>query len=371
MYHILYNSLGNNLHNFNCTGADKQMSTDDGASEIALNGETRLLIDKSQKLEGSEDEKAENRVSSDQTGNTESFKSTNSESTLPDENIEAVVLNGSVSECTVSDTTIESTEPIDNTSEIESIDLCQQNTLDKDSTQKIEDNEFNEKILNLESELNNYKNKYEILVNNSTTIDNALLDAQNKLKEVNSCLEQKDAKLSEMEIKLKESSERMQHEILAAEKCKNDATETEQLRSQLAKLSSEKEALINDNMLLKDRAGKYEGLLQECQGRENDISPEKSESKGDSKIVKDLERSLNEANNKISELLKVKEKYAEVDQEKTNLGHNLSELEEEMDVLSFQTRTATAFSVVPLGILLLAIMVAYLPYLSSLFGTVD
>merc|ERR1712126_282275 len=182
--------------------------------------------------------------------------------------------------------------------------------------------------------------------------------------------EQKDAKLSEMEIKLKESSERMQHEILAAEKCKNDATETEQLRSQLAKLTSEKEALVNDNILLKDRAGKYEGLLQ-CQGRENDTSSEKPEAKGDSKIITDLEKSLNEANNKISELLKVKEKYAEVDQEKTNLGHNLSELEEEMDVLSFQTRTATAFSVVPLGILLLAIMVAYLPYLSSLFGTVD
>ena len=348
------------------------MSTDDGASESALNGETRLPIDKSQKSEGSEDEKAEPRISSDQTSNTESFKSTNGESTLPsDENIEAVVLNGSVSEFTISDTTIESTEPIDTTSETESIDLCHQNTLDKDSAQKIEDKELNEKILNLESELNNYKNKYEILVNNSSTIDNALLDAQNKLKEVNSCLEQKDAKLSEMEIKLKESSERMQHEILAAEKCKNDATETEQLRSQLSKLTSENEALVNDNMLLKDRAGKYEGLLQECQGRENDKYPEKPEAKGDSKIITDLEKSLNEANNKISELLKVKEKYAEVDQEKTNLGHNLSELEEEMDVLSFQTRTATAFSVVPLGILLLAIMVAYLPYLSSLFGTVD
>jgi len=353
-------------------GADKQMSTDDGASEIALNGETRLPIDKSQKSEGSEDEKAEIRVSSDQPSNRESFKSTNGESTLPsDENIEAVVPNGSVSECTISDPTIESTEPIDTTSETESIDLCHQNTLDKDSAQKIEDKELNEKILNLESELNNYKNKYEILVNNSSTIDNALLDAQNKLKEVNSFLEQKDAKLSEMEIKLKESSERMQHEILAAEKCKNDATETEQLRSQLAKLTSEKEALVNDNILLKDRAGKYEGLLQECQGRENDKSSEKPEAKGDSKIITDLEKSLNEANNKISELLKVKEKYAEVDQEKTNLGHNLSELEEEMDVLSFQTRTATAFSVVPLGILLLAIMVAYLPYLSSLFGTVD
>ena len=118
------------------------MSTDDGASEIALNGETRLPIDKSQKSEGSVDEKAEIRVSSDQPSNTESFKSTNGESTIPsDENIEAVIPNGSVSECTISDTTIEFTEPIDTTSETESIDLCHQNTLDKDSAQKIEDKE--------------------------------------------------------------------------------------------------------------------------------------------------------------------------------------------------------------------------------------
>ena len=110
--------------------------------------------------------------------------------------------------------------------------------------------------------------------------------------------------------------------------------------------------------------------MQECQentrveGHGLDISD-------DSSRFGLLEKSLHEANDKISELIKVKEKYAEVDLEKTNLGNNLSELEEEMDVLSFQTRTATACSMVPLVILVLAIMVAYLPYLSSVFGTVD
>ena len=357
---------------FNDTGADKQLPAEDGVSESALNGETGHSSDeKSQKPEGSEEDTADTQLSSEQLTNSDSFKTNNGEDILSvEDKIQNIVMNGSASDCTISDITMESKELNDTTCENDSIDPCQHNTLNTDSPQKSNDKELNEKILNLESELNNYKNKYEILVNNSNTIDNALLDAQNKLKEVNTCLEQKDSEISKMELKLQETSNRMQEEILAAEKCKNDATESEQLRSQLAKLTSEKDTLVNDNKLWKDKAVKFESLLQECQGSAIDKSPGKSVNNDDPDI-NSLEKALNEANNKISELLKVKEKYAEVDQEKTNLGNNLSELEEEMDVLSFQTRTATAFSVVPLGILLLAIMIAYLPYLSSLFGTVD
>ena len=338
-----------------------------------MNGDARLSTDeKGQKSGSSEEEKTDTQISTEKTDSIESFNSNNDESILiSEENTEPVVQNGSISVCMANDIAMESKDSNDITCETDSIDSCQQDSLDEDVAKSNKDKELNEKISNLESELNNYKNKYEILVNNSTTTDNALLDAQNKLKEVNTRLEQKDSDLSKMEVKLQETSKRMQEEILAAEKCKNDATEFEQLRSQLAKLTSEKETLANDNKFLKDNAGKYESLLKECQESMNDKSHGRLERTGESDIISNLEKSLNEANNKISELLKVKEKYAEVDLEKTNLGHNLSELEEEMDVLSFQTRTATAFSVVPLGILLLAIMVAYLPYLSSLFGTVD
>merc|ERR1719414_780246 len=71
---------------------------------------------------------------------------------------------------------------------------------------------LNEKLLNCESELNTYKNKYELLVNNSTTINNALIDAQKKLREVNTSLEQKNSELYETEIKLQETSKRVQDE---------------------------------------------------------------------------------------------------------------------------------------------------------------
>merc|ERR1712062_586770 len=72
--------------------------------------------------------------------------------------------------------------------------------------------ELNVKLFNRESELNTYKNKYEILVNNSTTINNALIDAQNKLREVNTSLEQKNSELSGMELMLQETSKRVQDE---------------------------------------------------------------------------------------------------------------------------------------------------------------
>merc|ERR1712115_351567 len=72
--------------------------------------------------------------------------------------------------------------------------------------------ELSEKLLNRESELNTYKNKYELLVNNSTTINNALIDAQKKLREVNTSLEQKNSELYEMKIKLQKTSKRVQDE---------------------------------------------------------------------------------------------------------------------------------------------------------------
>ena len=249
----------------------------------------------------------------------------------------------------------------------------QPNSLENDNSKSAIDEEgYKIRILNIESELNNYKNKYEILFSSSSSIDDALHEAQQQLKDVNIKLEQKDIALSEMELRLQDNSIRMQEEVSAAEKCNNDANDYEQLRSQLAKITSEKETLLIDNERLKLSVEKFQNTVHDSQDKmTREEQRHNLETDLESRDVIELERALNEANEKISELLKVKEKYAEVDLEKTNIGNNLSELEEEMDVLSFQTRTATACSMIPLAILVLALMVAYLPYLSNLFGTVD
>jgi hypothetical protein len=87
--------------------------------------------------------------------------------------------------------------------------------------------------------------------------------------------------------------------------------------------------------------------------------------------ILELERALQESENKISELLRVKEKFAELSEEKLNQTLSLNELEEQVDTLSFQSRIATSLAVFPLLVLFLAIFAAYLPVFSTLFGTAD
>ena len=354
---------------------EKPMPGEDGMSDLPLIGETQYLPDdKGDGLVAQEYEsKNENCASSEIEIRIEDSQVNGDENIISSEEIESdsAIQNGSTTEILVNDTTIE-IKDVTISSEVTDGDLKQQNTLENDCTNDtVEEEIYKNKILNLESELSSYKNKYDILFTNSTTIDNALLDAQKKLKDVSLRLDQKDSELSEMESKFQTTSNRMQEERLAAEKSKNDANECEILRSQLAKITSDNENLLTDNKRLQESVQKTENMLHVCQENTTPGEQIKDISSGESNYISELETSLNEANDKISELLKVKERYAEVDLEKTNLGHNLSELEEEMDVLSFQTRTATACSMVPLVILVLAIMVAYLPYLSSLFGTVD
>ena len=356
-------------------GEDKEMPVEDGMTELPLNGETGPYNNEKLVPEGTESEyKNEPCDPTETETNLEDFQVNHEENVTSNMAKESVmaIKNEDLADITMGDTTIELKDDNGTNSSVVNGELRPQSTLEMDfSADKSDVEAYNTKLRNLESELGSYKNKYEILVNNSNTIDNALLEAQRKLKEVNLRLEQKDVEISEMDLKLQKSSSRMQEELLAAEKCKTDANQCELLRSQLAKITSEKENLLIDNKRLEASAEKFQNMLHKCQESKSVKENVLDASSDDPSLLNQLETSLHEANEKISELLKVKEKYAEVDLEKTNLGNNLSELEEEMDVLSFQTRTATACSMVPLVILVLAIMVAYLPYLSSLFGTVD
>merc|ERR1712008_552526 len=78
-----------------------------------------------------------------------------------------------------------------------------------------------------------------------------------------------------------------------------------------------------------------------------------------------LEQSLSEAESKISELLKVKEKFAEVSAENSTLAMNLSEMQQEMNLV---TRTATACALIPLAVVLLAMFAYYFPFFGFFGG---
>merc|ERR1739844_92361 len=75
---------------------------------------------------------------------------------------------------------------------------------------------------------------------------------------------------------------------------------------------------------------------------------------------------LEKAESKISELLKVKEKFAEVSAENSTLAMNLSEMQQEMNLM---TRTATACAIIPLAVVLLAVSAYYFPFFGFFGGS--
>jgi len=87
--------------------------------------------------------------------------------------------------------------------------------------------------------------------------------------------------------------------------------------------------------------------------------------------ISQLEMSLEEAEEKIANLLKVKEKLVVVQAEKTQLELDVSSLEEELSTLAVASRSLTACTVIPLIVLLVAIVTAFLPVVSTIMGTRD
>ena len=101
------------------------------------------------------------------------------------------------------------------------------------------------------------------------------------------------------------------------------------------------------------------------------LQEELKKSESSSEKISQLESALLEADTKISDLLRVKEKFAELSEESFNQTLNLTELESEFDTLNFQSRVSTCLAVFPLLVLCFAVVVAYLPIFATLFGTAD
>ena len=78
-----------------------------------------------------------------------------------------------------------------------------------------------------------------------------------------------------------------------------------------------------------------------------------------------------ETEERINQLLKVKEKFVEISQDKSQLEQSFQELEKEVETLTLQSQTATACCLIPLAIIILAVIIAYLPILAPALGTSD
>lgn len=98
--------------------------------------------------------------------------------------------------------------------------------------------------------------------------------------------------------------------------------------------------------------------------------------------VKELRQRLSESLNsssrfeepsspQLSQLLKYKEKYMELSEEKKQMEDNFVVLEKAVEAISLQSQTTSACSVIPLAILFVSIIVAYLPTFAAILGTTE
>ena len=140
---------------------------------------------------------------------------------------------------------------------------------------------------------------------------------------------------------------------------------------EIAKLTEEKEIICSENETLRaDLASKLQ-LIEDLQMASSMTSTLVGSVQANPNEVANLEKSLNEAEAKIGELLKVKEKFAEISAEKSNLAMNLSEMQQEMNLMSLQTRTATFCALIPVAIVFLAILASYVPFFGTSASTSD
>ncbi|TRY76365.1 hypothetical protein TCAL_00011 [Tigriopus californicus] len=82
-------------------------------------------------------------------------------------------------------------------------------------------------------------------------------------------------------------------------------------------------------------------------------------------------RSEDPSSPQLSQLLRYKEKYMELSEERKQMEDNFVALEKAVEAISLQSQTTSACSVIPLAILFVSIIVAYLPTFAAILGTTE
>ena len=221
--------------------------------------------------------------------------------------------------------------------------------------------ELREKIATIETALQEATENYESLKETHGAMNVELNVAQQQLCEALKLLDEKCRSLEEIEVqKLKNSQEKV--EIIETSEPSNSAIDTAK-EAEINKLKEEKEAVCSENEQLRADLASQLQLIEDLEQKQMAASSSTLvASVQQSPNTAELEKSLCEAEAKISELLKVKEKYAEVSAEKSNLAMNLSEMQQEMNLMSLQTRTATFCALIPIAIVFLAMLASYVPF---------
>merc|ERR1719154_778354 len=88
-------------------------------------------------------------------------------------------------------------------------------------------------------------------------------------------------------------------------------------------------------------------------------------------LVSEAASALSVPDTSLQETAEVRERLESVQAEKDKLEGDVSRLEEELSIIAVASRTLTACTVIPVIVLLIAIVMAFQPLISSIFGTRD
>merc|ERR1712098_111500 len=261
--------------------------------------------------------------------------------------------------------------------------------------------EINRSKIKTEYELVNLRINLEEAKNENSTVLQELENTRNKLSDAEKLILSQDKLVKDLEEKIQENSFSHQRSTSSRPQSATDSESIDDtsaiseqrnkqisdslLEEDVAKLSHECKSLqklVQDleetNATLRSDCSKKEELLLASHQTINEMkddrtialskSPEGSRVQDTSEDISDLESSLKEAQVKIDGLLEVQEKLVSIQAEKDRLEGDVSRLEEELSIISVASRTLTACTVIPIIVLLIAIVMAFLPFISSIFG---
>merc|ERR1712037_592990 len=227
---------------------------------------------------------------------------------------------------------------------------------------------------------------YETVKESNSAINMELTVAQEQLCESLKLLDEKCRLLEEIEVqKIKSFAaenkmEQKQTPPLAAA----ETSENNEIDDKIAKLNDEKEQISSENERLRTDLNSHLQTIEDLEQQVKSMTDSQlmAASSTSALVVSTIQTGngsgspsgsntnsvnsqLEKAESKISELLKVKEKFAEVSAENSTLAMNLSEMQQEMNLM---TRTATACALIPLAVVLLAMFAYYFPFFGFFGG---
>jgi len=243
------------------------------------------------------------------------------------------------------------------------------------------------RLVDMEAKLQESRTNFETVKESNSAINMELTVAQEQLCESLKLLDEKCRLLEEIEVqKIKsfaaENKMEQKQNTPAAETSENNEI---YIDDKIAKLNDEKEQICSENERLRTDLNSHLQIIEDLEHQVKSMTDSQlmaasststlvgstiqiasaGNGNGSTGNTNSVNSQLEKAESKISELLKVKEKFAEVSAENSTLAINLSEMQQEMNLV---TRTATACALIPLAVVLLAMFAYYFPFFGFFGG---